>query len=71
MLRFGAKIAGELLKSVPCEGAVSRELLELELGELKRDRDILEDKLTLLLSSATLPGVRCAVCFVGWCCVLY
>ena len=58
MVRFGAKIAGELLKKMPCEGAVSRELLELELGELKRDRDTLEDKLTFLLSSATLGGVH-------------
>ncbi|CAM9739119.1 unnamed protein product [Ascophyllum nodosum] len=46
--RFNERITGELDKDLPCGGAVSRELLELELGALKKDRVSTEKKLELL-----------------------
>ena len=49
--RFVAKISAELRKSRPCKGAVSRELMEQELGALNRDRETIEKKLGMLLPS--------------------
>eukprot|EP00752_Nemacystus_decipiens_P007893 g7052.t1 len=49
--KFVANITAELQKSKPCEGAISRELMELELGALNRDRESIEQKLGLLLPS--------------------
>lgn len=49
--RFVANITAELRKNKPCEGAISRELMERELAALNRDRGSLEKKLGLLLSS--------------------
>lgn len=40
------KILDELEKDNPCGGAVSRELLELELGALGRDRISIQEKLS-------------------------
>lgn len=50
--RCGTKIAVELDKDNPCKGVVSRELLELELGALTRDRASIERKLRLLPSES-------------------
>lgn len=49
--RFGAKIFAELQKDSPCKGVIRRDLLEMELGALERDRKSIETKLGLLLSS--------------------
>ena len=50
-VRFVAKITAELTKESPCKGVLSRELLELELRALTLDRESIENKLGLLLSS--------------------
>lgn len=49
--RFVANITAELQKSKPCEGAIGRELMERELEALNRDRESIEKKLGLPLSS--------------------
>eukprot|EP00903_Cladosiphon_okamuranus_P014924 g13818.t2 len=49
--RFVANITAELQKSEPCQGAIRRELMERELEALNRDRESIEKKLGLLLSS--------------------
>lgn len=43
--RFEARISDELSKNQPCGGAVRRDLLEMELAALKRDRVSIEEKL--------------------------
>lgn len=50
--RVQANIANELEKEHPCEGTVSRELLELEMDALCRDRWSIEKKLSLISVSS-------------------
>lgn len=56
VLRVHAILSAELTKTTPCKGVVSRELLELELRALAVDRESIEDKLGLMLSSFAGPS---------------
>lgn len=54
--RFAERISNELNKDLPCQGIISRDLLELELDALRRDHASIEKRRSLLSRPPDVEG---------------